>query len=347
LSALALHDSQLGSFACWQAAYAELGIPIFPISSEKRPMVKSWEKLTAHASGQFALRPHLSGAAAFGFLPDRAGIVVLDIDSTDAAFASSLFERFGKPKILVRTASGKLHGYYSHSGEGRHIRPEGPSEPFDILGSGYCIAPGSVTPAGEYEIIVGNFDQLSSLAPMIGAPAFASPAKPPKQRLKDGDGRANALFNFLGSEARRCDNAEQLLDVATHYAEEQFADNLSQTDIERTVKSVWSYQANGRNFIGLKSGEGRKVILDHAMIGQLAKLGGIETIGVYTAVKARHPGKDPFCIANAMAWDDDIGASRRVMQKAKKAMLGLGIIHEVRPASKRHGPALFRWADLD
>lgn len=310
-------------------------------------MVKSWEKLTPHASSQFARRLHLSRAVAFGFLPHRAGIVVLDVDTTDLTYAARLFERFGSPKIVVRTASGKLHGYYRHNGEGRHVRPEGPSEPFDILGAGYCIAPGSVTPAGEYEFIVGGFDQLSCLTPMIGADAFVSQPEPDKQRLKEGDGRANALFHYLGSEARRCDNEEQLLDVAINYAEEQFAESLPRTDIEKTVASVWRYQSEDRNFIGLKSGEGRKVILDHAKIGKLAQLGGIAAIGLYATIKARHPGSSPFSIPNDAAWDQDVSASRRVIQKARKAMLDIGIIEEVRPPSQHHGPALFRWLDRD
>lgn len=339
--------SLLRGFALWQPAYEAVGIPIFPVDADKRPLVKNWQKATLHSSRIFAGR--FGSREAFGFCPRRAGITVLDIDTTDEAVAADLFARYGEPKALVRTASGKLHGFYRHNGEDRLIRPEGPLIPYDILGDGFSVAPFSVTLKGTYQFIRGDLETLRTLDPLIAAPR--APALPraanEASRLRDGDGRNHDLFRFAGAQARHCDDQEQLLDVARHYAAEHFHDTMPDLEIARTVASVWRYKLDGRLFVGKATGEGRKVILDAGRIGDLAERAGAEAVGLYAVLKKRHPGNEPFPFANAAAGDADVSSSRRGIQATRKALLDLGIIERVRGASSAHGCALFRWRDQD
>lgn len=122
MSAVAL-PRPLQGLAYWQPVFEAESIALFPVGPDKRPLVRNWQKTTPHASRSWASR--FAGEQAFGFLPRRAGITVLDIDSADERFAQSLFDHYGEPKALVRTASGKFHGFYRHSGERRMVRPEG------------------------------------------------------------------------------------------------------------------------------------------------------------------------------------------------------------------------------
>jgi hypothetical protein len=70
--------------------------------------------------------------------------------------------RHGSSPLIVRTASGKWHGYYRHNGERRQIRPVR-DVPIDILGGGYAVAPPSRFTKGEYEFIQGTLDDLACL----------------------------------------------------------------------------------------------------------------------------------------------------------------------------------------
>lgn len=311
-------------------------------------MVKNWQKVTLHSSRIFAAR--FANEQAFGFCPRRVGVTILDIDTDDESFADDLFARFGDPKALVRTASGKLHGFYKHNGEERLIRPEGPLKPYDILGDGFSIAPFSVTARGTYEFIRGDLDTLRSLAPLIAPPSppvLPRAANEASSRLRDGEGRNHDLFKYAGSQARYCDDQAQLLDVARQYADENFQDAMSEAEVARTVASIWRYKIEGRLFVGKATGEGRKVILDAGRIGDLVERAGAEAVGLYAVLKRRHPGHEPFAFANAAASDADVSSSRRGIQTTRKALLDLGIIECVRPASSAHGSALFRWRDED
>lgn len=338
----------LEGLAYWQPIFEAEDIALFPVGSDKRPLVRNWQKVTHHASRSFASR--FPEARAFGFLPRKAGVTVLDIDTKDDAFAQDLFDRYGEPKALVRTASGKLHAFYRHNGEERLIRPDGPLRPYDILGDGYSIAPFSVTPQGAYSFILGGLATLSHLDPLIAPPApptLPRAANEASSRLRDGDGRNHDLFRFAGEQARHCDDQDQLLDVARNYASERFHDTMSEAEIVRTVGSIWRYKMERRLFVGKATGEGRKVILDAGRIGDLAERVGPEAVGLYAMLKRRHPGNEPFPFANAAASDADLSSSRRTIQATRAALLELGYIEQVRPASSAHRSALFRWRDED
>jgi hypothetical protein len=53
------------------------------------------------------------------------------------------------------------------------------------------------------------------------------------------------------SEVRSCDNVEALIDCAQTIVA-QMPDPLGTAEVERTARSAWRYEVNGRNFFGLK-----------------------------------------------------------------------------------------------
>src|SRR5262245_12687346 len=76
---------QLGpawSFAGIQAAYAAHGVATYPLSNDKTPAVKAYDRIGAPYSAQLALR--FSHAKAGGFFAGRRNkLTVVDIDSPD------------------------------------------------------------------------------------------------------------------------------------------------------------------------------------------------------------------------------------------------------------------------
>ena len=156
-----------GLFASWQPRYAAHRIPTFPVDlAAKRPRVRGYLKIGSNLSAQFALR--FPDVDAFGFpCGKRSRITVLDIDTTDERVLADALDRHGPTPFIVRTASGKWHGYYRHNGEGRRIRPVA-RVPIDILGGGYAVAPPSRGARGQYEIVQGRLDDLDRLPVMRG-----------------------------------------------------------------------------------------------------------------------------------------------------------------------------------
>lgn len=348
MRALRAQQASIGAFAACQPVYAALGIPVFPVGPDKRPMVRGWQTAGSKRSDAWALA--VSHAEAFGFCPEKAGITVLDIDTSDLAFAEDLYARFGRPVVIARTASGKYHGFYKRNGEGRVIRPEGHGLPYDVLGGGYSIAPGSVTPKGTYEIIEGTLDDLRRLKPME-ADAQLRPIERPAANqnglaIQEG-GRNNALFRHLGPLAREhCDSLEALTDAAHAWCEDNFDAPMSKQEIERTAHAVWRYQAEGRNHIGQKGVQ--KVLLESSDMDRILHAAGpgtMDALGLYAATRKRFGGYPEFSIANDAwrdEWTGDLSLGR--LKRARKILVDADIIRVKRGHSSKAGATLFSWS---
>ena len=347
MSAVAL-PRPLEGLAYWQPVFEAESIALFPVGPDKRPLVRHWQKATPHASRSWASR--FAGEQAFGFLPRRAGITVLDIDSADERFAQSLFDHYGEPKALVRTASGKFHGFYRHSGERRMVRPEGTLRPYDILGDGYSIAPYSMLPAGGYEFIVGGLEDLRSLSPLAVPPPtpvrahltaanedVAAPTPP-----ADSGRRNDTLFRLLGPHARQCDDLAALIDVAQGLNNDQ-ADPLGDGEVQRIAASVWGYEQRGQNYIGLQTAE-QKLMISGEAISRLVSNHGLKAAGFYTWALSRFGGLDTFTLPNGLSKSDSIkDISKRDVPACRQALVEEGLVVPLRRASTANGPDLFRW----
>ena len=98
--------------------YAAVGIVPLPIAPNgKRPLVNHPGKFGRRAALQ--ILPKFPDAN-LGFWCGRHNdLTIVDIDSTEDTELLYALDRFGSSPVIVRTASGKRHVYYRHSGERR------------------------------------------------------------------------------------------------------------------------------------------------------------------------------------------------------------------------------------
>ena len=180
----------------------------------------------------------------------RSRLVEVDVDMVGDAALAAARERYGDTPITIRTASGKGKLWYRHNGEGRRIRIAG-GLPIDILGAGYTIAPPSYRPdlGRSYGFLTGSLADLDGL-PTIRAGALDMGRRMAAEAVQEGQ-RNDALFYHCLAQARFCDDADALIHVAQTWAAAMPAP-LEPREAERTARSAWRYQVEGRNFHGLR-----------------------------------------------------------------------------------------------
>lgn len=336
----------LGAFPRHQPDYAAAGLATFPCDgATKRPIVSNYLRAGRPASSGWARK--FADADAFGFACGaRSGLSVLDIDAPDENLLTDAMALVGESPVVVQTASGKFHAWYRHGGEGRSVRKAardmGLAGPVDILGNGFALAPGSITPAGEYRFVAGGLDDVARLPRMrlpVAGGADLNTASAPRQPAPVAMGERNTtLFRALLQAARTCSDEVAL----THYAVEVNAANaqpLPAAEVARTVASVWKMQAEGRNW----SGAGQRLDLRFDDLDRLLPLGP-DVVSMCLYLRRQHWGGSSFFIANAMreAMPDGVWTQRR-FKAARAALLTAGIVVEVTPANYRT-PALFKFA---
>jgi hypothetical protein len=151
-----------GAFMDLQRAYAEHRIATYPLTEDKTPAIRGYDRVGAKGSLQLAMK--FPQALAAGFVAGRRNrLTVVDIDSPDDRLVDEIQGRFGITPFQVRTPSGGSHLYYRHTGEARRIRP---LPDVDVLGAGNVVAALSVVPKGRYQIERGSLDDLAALPPM-------------------------------------------------------------------------------------------------------------------------------------------------------------------------------------
>lgn len=214
-------------FSEWQPAYAERGIVTFPCGPDKKPLVKNWKKFGNNISSELVAK--FPKAPAIGFSAGhRSGITVLDVDTTDERVLADAMDRHGRTNVVVRTGSGKFHGFYRYNGELRRIRPWR-GLPIDLIGADLSIAPPSIVTKGRYEIIEGRLDDLDRLPIMQGLDdELYGRASGPRPQRK-GEGRNNDLWRRAMREAHHADDFEQLLD-RVETLNEEYLEPMQKTD---------------------------------------------------------------------------------------------------------------------
>ena len=151
----------VGAFARYEPSYTSMLIPTFPIKPNKTPAVRGWRKAGLNRvldmQRNFLTLMHSDSSAD----PNRESPLSMS-NSTDENLVADMQSRHGDSKVIVRTASGKFHLFYGWNWERRAIRPWGKELPVDVLGeNGYVVAAKSILSGkGEYEIIVGNLEDL-------------------------------------------------------------------------------------------------------------------------------------------------------------------------------------------
>nr|WP_313023090.1 bifunctional DNA primase/polymerase [Brucella intermedia] len=291
----------MGVFAEWQPEYAARGVATFPVR-DKRPAVKSYLRIGAKASEQFALK--FANDDAFGIACKRSKIVVLDCDTPDERVFADALDRHGRSPFIVRSGSGNWQAWYRHNGETRRVRPD-PALPIDILGDGFVVAPPSKGSKGQYQLVEGSLDDLTELPVLRGVNSYPnkkhntlSPSFPPD--ISEGvtgqvEGKRNIeLWRHSMKIARSCSRLEELMDK-TMERNLDFYEPLSADEVLRVVASAWNYEVKGKNWFG----HGARVVVDHSIVDKFAA-NEPDAFALFSILMRNHWGRD-FVLAKAFA----------------------------------------------
>jgi hypothetical protein len=311
----------MNGFPDIQRAYAAHGVATYPLNDTKKPAVKFYNKIGNIYSAHLVLRFPEALAAGFNAGP-RNRLTVVDIDSSDDRLFDEIQTRYGVTPLVVLTPSGGRHLYFRHYGEVRRIRP---LPDVDVLGAGNVVAVGSKTSKGRYQIERGSLDDLDRLPRLASAPT-----QPESRQLVPEGKRNEALHRYLRSIVVHCDDLETLIDVARTWSDSGLAGGLPDAEIVKTAGSVWRFRG------------GRKLFMQHIVEGPLfGKLIANPEVWTLCSYLMIEQGPDAeFMIADGLS--DARGWPRRLVPKARKALLSMGIVECVRQPRK-NAPGIYRW----
>lgn len=309
------------SFARIQAAYRAIRIATYPLTADKIPAVRAYQRIGANYSARLASR--FPEATAAGFCAgSHSAVTVVDIDSNDDHLVQEVQVRFGTTPLQVVTPSGGRHLYYRYGGETRRIRP---LPDVDVLGAGNVVCAGSETAKGRYQIERGSLEDICRL-PSLATSRLASPR--PKQ-VQPGQ-RNIELYRHLAKHAPHCDTFDALLDVARTWADRNVSVPLPDAEVVKTATSAWSRRG------------GRKLFMHHVVEGPKfpALVANVEAWALCAYLMAENGPAAKFFIADGLG--PARGWPRRLVPAARRALLSMDIIECVRPPTKGT-PALYRW----
>jgi hypothetical protein len=317
-----------GIFAKFQPRYAEQNVVTFPVSPDKKPAIKHWQKVGLEGSAKLAEK--FSHSDTFGLpLGPRSGVTILDVDTKDKSVLHEAQSRYGETPYVVETGGG-FHAYYRYSGERRHIRPWGPDLPIDVLGNGYAVGAPSIAAKGQYEIIHGTLADLSNLPPLHRV--LDQLRKP----IPEGK-RNQSLFRISLEQAAHADDFETLMDVM-RTRNMDCTTPLMESELEATARSAWKYETEGRNLVG----RGKAVVISHSVIDRVMAHSP-DAFYLLMILKRHHWGRD-FVLAKPMA--ESMGWGLRRWKVARDMLVRLGIIaclHE--GGLGPNDPPIYAWAD--
>jgi hypothetical protein len=315
-----------GIFAKYQPRYAEQNVITFPVSPDKKPAIKHWQRLGLKGSAKLAAK--FSEIDSFGFpLGPRSGVTILDVDTKDRGVLHEAQSRHGETPYVVETGGG-YHAYYRYSGERRHIRPWGADVPIDVLGGGYAVGAPSVAAKGQYRIIHGTLDDLKSLPPLH--------AVLDQLRKPIPEGRRNqSLFRMSLEQAAHTDDFETLMDVM-RTRNMDCTVPLTESELEAAAHSAWKYERQGRNLVG----RGKAVVMSHDVID---RLDDPDAFYLMALLKRHHWGRD-FVLTKAMA--SALGWTLPRWRRARNLLVRFNVIACIHEGGLGpNDPPVYAWAD--
>ena len=334
----------MGIFGEWQPQYAEAGLVTFPVDIDRKaPAVGNYLKAGHRASAEWATK--FADASALGIAcGNKNRLTVLDIDEPCENLLADAMAMFGPSPVIARTASGKFHAYYRHSGEGRKIRNVIEGRNVDVLGAGMAIAPPSEGAKGRYEFIEGGLADFSNLPVMhrlIPAPVAISPGG---EVLAANGQRNDTLFKMCLREARSVPDSAALCTFALSINTSGAWEPLPVDEVLRTASGAWEKQATGTNWVG----SGPKIITDVSEFDRVffpvdGKPEPVAADAFYllSILRRLHFDKATFVCANAMHKRLSWTVVR--LQRARRFLEDMGCIVMVSPSSaKDNTPALYR-----
>lgn len=174
-------------------ALAEFGFPVFPVTQDKRPLVKWKSEATTDPSK--VRRWWRKWPDAMPALPtgEASGLCVLDLDCKDgkdgfAAVRALGFDPAALSWFIVETASGGWHLYFWHK---PGLRCSVGQEKDGLAGvdvraeRGFVVAPGARNAKGSYQFIKGSLSELRDALDLTGMPLWPD-ALPMQARAASG-----------------------------------------------------------------------------------------------------------------------------------------------------------------
>jgi hypothetical protein len=325
--------SAQGIFSNNQPVYAAHGVATFPITKDKIPAIKSYQRVGLAGSAKLAQK--FTDAPALGFIAgQRSKITVLDVDTEDENVLADALTRHGASNLIVRTGSGKWHAYYRWGGERRRIRPGGKDIPIDIIGGGVAIAPPSQVVKGGYEIVSGHIDNLDSLLLASGLNDTALPIRQVVDRGGAVDGCRNiSLWEHLMRSAKSCDGLNAVIESGQRFNEKSVPP-LDDDEVVRTAASVWDYTKRGMNMFG-----GHGVVFQTDMYNELIG-GDQDSIILLGFLRANNLPWAKFMCTNTLAEKFHWRVKR--LAAARNRLVELGYLAQVKRAWPG-SPALFEF----
>lgn len=255
--------------------YAADGWPVFPCRPrDKRPEIENGFLSATADPEQLRAWWRQAPRANIGFVPGRAGMVVVDIDGPESEAAARRFGLLSEPTLTAITARG-CHLYYAHPGG--KIGNRKLAGVLDVRADrGYVLLPPSVHPTGHVyhwhdpaapvltlpPVVIGGLDVYNRRqvandprnAPVppidAGTPrrrayviaaiereATELASTPPGGRNNRLNEAAYALARFVATGEARADKLADLLADAARTA------GLDDFEIDRTIKSA--FEARG------------------------------------------------------------------------------------------------------
>jgi hypothetical protein len=321
-------------FSEHQPEYAARGLATFPIDPiEKRPCVRHYDRIGLRGSQQLRLNLHdAAGIACTAGKRNR--LTVLDIDAAgkdgERLFIDAI-ARYGTPRIAVRTANGKFHGYYRHNGEPRLIRPDNRT-PVDILGAGVVVLPPSVGATGRYQFIEGcldDFDQLeymrAPVEPLANLPH--GHGRLPNLRAVQIGERDKTLYRMIALICRTALTFDAALTEA-QLLNEMLPSPLTDSEINAKARYWWRKTQSGENRIGNRGPD----LLDHEANLMLRQP---DAFLLLRMIRLHHVNTNTFVLANA--WSDCMPGGRWTRKRfaaARARLIAEGWLTVEKPAGR-------------
>lgn len=303
-----------GGFASIQAAYAAHRIATYPLTANKSPAVRYYDRIGLSYSAQLALKAPEADAAGFCAGP-RSRLTIIDIDSTDDRLVDEIESRFGRSPLHVVTPSGGRHLYFRNRDERRHIRP---FPDIDILGAGNVVAVGSRTAKGCYVIDRGSLNDLDRLPPLKATPpTLTRPEKVPKGT------RSGTLFRWGLRIAPYFAGDFNALLAELQAINMNCRPPLSDDEVVGIARSAWHYETTGNNWVGRKA----RTTTDRDEV--LAFGHDPEAFLLLKLLECSHPRADARFAVDQIETAKLFGWNRKRLRARIETLLGMGRLKRV------------------
>lgn len=216
---------------------AKAGIRVFPVTPDKRPLVKWKAEATTDAAKIRRWWRKWSDAMPAFATGDESGIDVLDLDRKDGKDGFKALDRLGIDPaglswVIVETASGGWHLYFARKPGLRCSVGQGDLAGVDVRADrGFVVAPEAVNAKGRYSFLKGGLADLDEEARKITGLAPWPAALPMQARVRSATGVDTA--NPSGLPLAVLQSALMTIPIAAR--EEAFGTDLAWFKVARII----------------------------------------------------------------------------------------------------------------